>query len=85
MVLITNHLSVTGIGLRRGMRSCASYIVEMKEKYSFFTKPCLSCEVQINNDLAYTTINVAWQNCKIYSNCLRFNPIFYGFLISPNF
>jgi aerobic-type carbon monoxide dehydrogenase small subunit (CoxS/CutS family) len=62
MVLIADHLALTGFALCSGMGSCGTCMVEIKEKYSSYIRCTLSCEVQVNDALANTTITVAKAN-----------------------
>lgn len=62
MVLIADHLSLSGFGLCSGMGSCGTCMVKIKEKYPSFVRCTLSCDVQVNDQLANTIINVAQPN-----------------------
>jgi len=59
MVLIADHLSLPGFGLCSGMGSCGTCMVDIREKHSSFVRYGLSCEVQVNDELANTTIFIA--------------------------
>ncbi len=59
MVLIADYLSLPGFGLCSGMGSCGTCMVEIREKNSSFVRHRLSCEVQVNDELANTTIFIA--------------------------
>ncbi|HJS52955.1 MAG TPA: hypothetical protein VJ765_00385 [Chitinophagaceae bacterium] len=59
MTLIADHLSTLSFGLCSGMGSCGSCLVKISEKYSPIERIALSCEVQINDELANTKITIA--------------------------
>ena len=62
MILIADRLDLSGFGLCSGMGSCGTCMVEIKEKFSSYSRHTLSCEVQVNDDLANTIIIVAKNN-----------------------
>jgi aerobic-type carbon monoxide dehydrogenase small subunit (CoxS/CutS family) len=56
MTLIADHLALPDFGLCCGMGSCGTCMVEMVEMNSSVTQSALSCDVQVNDTLANTTI-----------------------------
>lgn len=62
MVLIADYLSLTGFGLCSSMGSCGTCMVEIKEKDASLVTHTLSCDVQVNDELANTIITVAKAN-----------------------
>lgn len=56
MTLISDHVGAIGFGLCSGMGSCGTCMVEIKEKYSSARRSGLSCEMQVNDELANTFI-----------------------------
>jgi hypothetical protein len=58
MTLISERLALPGFGLCSGMGSCGTCMVEIRENYSGRKRFVLSCDVQINDDLANTIIIV---------------------------
>ena len=62
MTLIADHLSILDFGLCCGMGSCGTCMVEIIEKYSPIKQCALSCDVQINDALANTTIIIPARN-----------------------
>jgi len=61
MVLIADYLSLPGFGLCSGMGSCGTCMVNIKEKNSPFVWHALSCDVQVNDELANTIIYIPTQ------------------------
>ena len=62
MTLIADHLSILGFGLCSGMGSCGTCLVKIRERHSSIERSTLSCEVQINDELANTQITIAENN-----------------------
>lgn len=62
MTLIVDHLTIIDFGLCCGMGSCGTCMVEIIEKYSPINQVALSCDVQINDALANTTIIIPARN-----------------------
>lgn len=62
MTLISDHLSIPGFGLCCGMGSCGTCMVKVREKHWPIERFVLSCEVQINDELANTQITIAENN-----------------------
>ena len=58
MTLISDRLALPGFGLCSGMGSCGTCMVEIRESYSNRKRHALSCGMQVNDDLANTTIIV---------------------------
>ena len=61
MTLISDYLAITGFGLCCGMGSCGTCMVEICEKNTVIKRSTLSCDVQINDELANTTIFISTQ------------------------
>ena len=59
MTLIADHLSILSFGLCSGMASCGTCLAKISEMYSPIERIALSCEVQINDELANTKITIA--------------------------
>ncbi len=59
MTLISDYLALPGFGLCCGMRSCGTCIVEICKKRTAIKKSTLSCDVQVNDELANTIIFIA--------------------------
>ena len=62
MSLIADHLSILDFGLCCGMGSCGTCMVEINEKYSPIRQFIISCDVQIDDALSNTTINIPSKN-----------------------
>ena len=62
MTLIADHLSILDFGLCCGMGSCGTCMVEINEKYSPIRQFIISCNVQIDEALSNTTINIPSKN-----------------------
>ena len=62
MTLIVDQLSVLDFGLCSGMGSCGTCMVKISEKHSPIEQFALSCEVQINDELANTKITIVKNN-----------------------
>ena len=62
MTLIADHLPILDFGLCCGMGSCGTCMVEINGKYSAKRQFTLSCDVQINDALANTTIIIPSKN-----------------------
>jgi len=62
MTLIVDHLPIVDFGLCCGMGSCGTCMVEINEKYSSIRQFSLSCDIQINDALANTTIIIPSKN-----------------------
>ena len=62
MTLISDHLSLLDFGLCCGMGSWGTCMVKIKERHSAIERFALSCEVQINDELANTQIIIAENN-----------------------
>ncbi|MEO5997563.1 MAG: 2Fe-2S iron-sulfur cluster-binding protein [Chitinophagaceae bacterium] len=58
MTLISDRLALPGFGLCCGMGSCGTCMVEIRDSFSNRKRFELSCDIQINDDLANTTIIV---------------------------
>lgn len=61
MTLISYYLAMPGFGLCCGMGSCGTCMVEISEKNTAIKRSTLSCDVQINDELANTTIFISTQ------------------------
>ena len=59
MSLISDRLAIEGFGICCGMGSCGTCMVTIQEKKNIFIANTLSCDVQITDDLANTTIIVS--------------------------
>ena len=59
MTLISDFLAIPGFGLCCGMGSCGTCMVEICEKHAALKRNTLSCDVQVNDELANTTIFIA--------------------------
>lgn len=62
MTLISDYLAITGFGLCCGMGSCGTCIVDVCDKHSQIKRSILSCDIQLNDDLANTQIIVPEKN-----------------------
>lgn len=58
MTLISDNLAIPGFGLCCGMGSCGTCLVHIADKFSAIKRPVLACGIQINDELANTTIIV---------------------------
>lgn len=58
MVLIAVHLDLIGFGQCSVMGSCGTCMVEIMEKKASVVRHTLSCDVQVNDELANTIITV---------------------------
>jgi uncharacterized 2Fe-2S/4Fe-4S cluster protein (DUF4445 family) len=58
MTLIADHFAVPGFGLCSGMGGCGTCMVEIQQKYAANKRFTLSCDIQINDDLANAVIIV---------------------------
>lgn len=61
MTLISDRLALTGFGLCCGMGSCGTCMVEICENHAAMKRSTLSCDVQVNDELANTTIFISTQ------------------------
>ncbi len=61
MTLISDRLAITGFGLCCGMGSCGTCRVELGNQYTSITKPVLSCDIQVNDELSNKHITIADQ------------------------
>lgn len=52
MTLISDYLALPGFGLCSGMGSCGTCMVDIKEKNSRVIRSGLSCDIQVNDELA---------------------------------
>ena len=60
--LIIDHLPILDFGLCCGMGSCGTCMVEIIEKYSGLRQFALSCDMQIDETLSNTSINIPAKN-----------------------
>ena len=58
MTLISDRLAIPGFGLCSGMGGCGTCMVTISEKYSQIKRTTLSCDVQVNDELANTIITI---------------------------
>ncbi|MBC7537162.1 MAG: 2Fe-2S iron-sulfur cluster binding domain-containing protein [Ferruginibacter sp.] len=61
MTLISDRLAIPGFGLCCGMGSCGTCIVEIGSQYTSITKPVLSCDIRVNNELSNKHVTIADQ------------------------
>jgi hypothetical protein len=59
MTLISDYLAIPGFGLCCGMGSCGTCMVEISEINTVIKRSTLSCDVQVNDELANTKIFIA--------------------------
>ena len=56
MTLISDQLAIQEFGLRSGMGSCGTCMVDIYEKRVPYKKSTLSCDVQVDEELANSKI-----------------------------
>lgn len=59
MALISGHLAIPGFGLCSGMGSCGTCLVDICDRHSAVGRSTLSCDVQVNDQLANTVISIS--------------------------
>ncbi|SDT42855.1 hypothetical protein SAMN05216490_3445 [Mucilaginibacter mallensis] len=58
MTLVSNRLAIPGFGLCCGMGSCGTCMVMMGSKHSSISRPVLACDIQVDDELSNTQINI---------------------------
>ena len=56
MTLISHYIGLSDFGICCGMGSCGTCMIEIYEKGSNRKRSALSCDIQINEDLANTIV-----------------------------
>ena len=59
MTLISDFLALTNFGLCSGMGSCGTCMVNIKRTFSPVQQYTLACEMQVNDDLSGSIIEIS--------------------------